>query len=124
MLVIHVFLFAVAVPTSASLASGLGLNSAALQHLLSNSSASQQLLSAIQPQQLLQAAQAVQALQAAQVSQQPLLTTSPQQHGHRHNSHMNHYMVRELLITKLNNLRPGWLNRARLDTFEELAPRF
>lgn len=83
------------VPTSASLASGLGLNSAALQHLLSNSSASQQLLSAIQPQQLLQAAQAVQALQAAQVSQQPLLTTSPQQHGHRHNSHMNHYMPTE-----------------------------
>ncbi|KOC65550.1 POU domain, class 6, transcription factor 2, partial [Habropoda laboriosa] len=68
------------VPTSPSLASGLGLNSAALPHLLSNSSASQQLLSAIQPQQLLQAAQAAQAqaaqaVQAAQASQQPLLTT-------------------------------------------------
>ncbi|XP_076241524.1 POU-domain protein pdm3 isoform X2 [Calliopsis andreniformis] len=88
------------VPTSPSLASGLGLNPAALPHLLSNSSASQQLLNAMQPQQLLQAAQAAQAqaaqaVQAAQVSQQPLLTTSPQQHGHRHSSHMNHYTPTE-----------------------------
>ncbi|KAG6799774.1 POU domain, class 6, transcription factor 1 isoform X1 [Apis mellifera caucasica] len=88
------------VPTSPSLASGLGLNPAALPHLLSNSSASQQLLSAMQPQQLLQAAQAAQAqaaqaVQAAQASQQPLLTTSPQQHGHRHTSHMNHYTPTE-----------------------------
>lgn len=86
------------VPTSPSLASGLGLNPAALPHLLSNSSASQQLLSAMQPQQLLQAAQAAQAqaaqaVQAVQASQQPLLTTSPQQHSHRH-THMNHYTVR------------------------------
>ncbi|XP_076285098.1 POU-domain protein pdm3 isoform X2 [Lasioglossum baleicum] len=89
------------VPTS--LASGLGLNPAALPHLLSNSSASQQLLNAMQPQQLLQAAQAVQAqaaqaaqaVQAAQASQQPLLTTSPQQHRHRHSSHMNHYTPTE-----------------------------
>lgn len=86
------------VPTSPSLASGLGLNPAALPHLLSNSSASQQLLSAMQPQQLLQAAQAAQAqaaqaVQAVQASQQPLLTTSPQQHSHRHTSHMNHYTV-------------------------------
>ncbi|RLU15398.1 hypothetical protein DMN91_012392, partial [Ooceraea biroi] len=84
------------VPTSPSLASGLGLNPAALPHLLSNSSASQQLLSAMQPQQLLQAAQAAQAqaaqaVQAVQASQQPLLTTSPQQHSHRHTSHINHY---------------------------------
>ncbi|XP_012526552.1 POU domain, class 6, transcription factor 1 isoform X3 [Monomorium pharaonis] len=88
------------VPTSPSLASGLGLNPAALPHLLSNSSASQQLLSAMQPQQLLQAAQAAQAqaaqaVQAAQASQQPLLTTSPQQHSHRHTSHMNHYTPTE-----------------------------
>ncbi|XP_029035721.1 POU-domain protein pdm3 isoform X3 [Osmia lignaria lignaria] len=88
------------VPTSPSLASGLGLNPAALPHLLSNSSASQQLLNAMQPQQLLQAAQAAQAqaaqaVQAAQASQQPLLTTSPQQHGHRHGSHMNHYTPTE-----------------------------
>ncbi|CAK9827406.1 POU domain, class 6, transcription factor 2 [Anthophora retusa] len=88
------------VPTSPSLASGLGLNPAALPHLLSNSSASQQLLSAIQPQQLLQAAQAAQAqaaqaVQAVQASQQPLLTTSPQQHGHRHSSHMNPYTSTE-----------------------------
>jgi len=87
------------VPTSPSLASGLGLNPAALPHLLSNSSASQQLLNAMQPQQLLQAAQAAQAqaaqaVQAVQASQQPLLTTSPQQHSHRHTSHMNHYTVR------------------------------
>ncbi|XP_011868658.1 PREDICTED: POU domain, class 6, transcription factor 1 isoform X3 [Vollenhovia emeryi] len=87
------------VPTSPSLASGLGLNPAALPHLLSNSSASQQLLSAMQPQQLLQAAQAAQAqaaqaVQAVQASQQPLLTTSPQQH-HRHTSHMNHYTPTE-----------------------------
>ncbi|XP_076643638.1 POU-domain protein pdm3 isoform X2 [Halictus rubicundus] len=97
------------VPTS--LASGLGLNPATLPHLLSNSSASQQLLNAMQPQQLLQAAQAVQAqaaqaaqaqaaqaaqaVQAAQASQQPLLTTSPQQHSHRHSSHMNHYTPTE-----------------------------
>ncbi|XP_032691666.1 POU domain, class 6, transcription factor 2 isoform X6 [Odontomachus brunneus] len=88
------------VPTSPSLASGLGLNPAALPHLLSNSSASQQLLSAMQPQQLLQAAQAAQAqaaqaVQAVQASQQPLLTTSPQQHSHRHTSHMNHYTSTE-----------------------------
>ncbi|XP_025163723.1 POU domain, class 6, transcription factor 1 isoform X3 [Harpegnathos saltator] len=88
------------VPTSPSLASGLGLNPAALPHLLSNSSASQQLLSAMQPQQLLQAAQAAQAqaaqaVQAVQASQQPLLTTSPQQHSHRHTSHMNHYTPTE-----------------------------
>ncbi|XP_014474361.1 PREDICTED: POU domain, class 6, transcription factor 1 isoform X5 [Dinoponera quadriceps] len=88
------------VPTSPSLASGLGLNPAALPHLLSNSSASQQLLSAMQPQQLLQAAQAAQAqaaqaVQAVQASQQPLLTTSPQQHSHRHTSHMNHYTPAE-----------------------------
>ncbi|XP_076750599.1 POU-domain protein pdm3 isoform X5 [Xylocopa sonorina] len=96
------------VPTSPSLASGLGLNPAALPHLLNNSSASQQLLNAMQPQQLLQAAQAAQAqaaqavqaqaaqaVQAAQASQQPLLTTSPQQHGHRHSSHMNHYTPTE-----------------------------
>ncbi|XP_020291664.1 POU domain, class 6, transcription factor 1 isoform X3 [Pseudomyrmex gracilis] len=88
------------VPTSPSLASGLGLNPAALPHLLSNSSASQQLLNAMQPQQLLQAAQAAQAqaaqaVQAVQVSQQPLLTTSPQQHSHRHTSHMNHYTPTE-----------------------------
>ncbi|XP_015437609.1 PREDICTED: POU domain, class 6, transcription factor 2 [Dufourea novaeangliae] len=91
------------VPTSPSLASGLGLNPAALPHLLGNSSASQQLLSAMQPQQLLQvaqaaqaqAAQAAQAVQAAQASQQPLLTTSPQQHSHRHSSHMNHYTPTE-----------------------------
>ncbi|CAK9819882.1 POU domain, class 6, transcription factor 2 [Anthophora quadrimaculata] len=88
------------VPTSPSLASGLGLNPAALPHLLSNSSASQQLLSAIQPQQLLQAAQAAQAqaaqaVQAVQASQQPLLTTSPQQHDHRHSSHMNPYTPTE-----------------------------
>ncbi|XP_047362526.1 POU domain, class 6, transcription factor 1 isoform X5 [Vespa velutina] len=88
------------VPTSPSLASGLGLNPAALPHLLSNSSASQQLLNAMQPQQLLQAAQAAQAqaaqaVQAAQASQQPLLTTSPQQHSHRHGSHMNHYTPTE-----------------------------
>lgn len=86
------------VPTSPSLASGLGLNPATLPHLLSNSSASQQLLNAMQPQQLLQAAQAAQAqaaqaVQAVQASQQPLLTTSPQQHSHRHTSHMNHYTV-------------------------------
>ncbi|XP_018371709.1 PREDICTED: POU domain, class 6, transcription factor 1 isoform X3 [Trachymyrmex cornetzi] len=88
------------VPTSPSLASGLGLNPAALPHLLSNSSASQQLLSAMQPQQLLQAAQAAQAqaaqaVQAVQASQQPLLTTSPQQHSHRHTSHINHYTSTE-----------------------------
>ncbi|XP_071634055.1 uncharacterized protein Pdm3 isoform X3 [Temnothorax longispinosus] len=89
------------VPTSPSLASGLGLNPAALPHLLSNSSASQQLLNAMQPQQLLQAAQAAQAqaaqqaVQAVQASQQPLLTTSPQQHSHRHTSHMNHYTPTE-----------------------------
>ncbi|XP_050448767.1 POU domain, class 6, transcription factor 1 isoform X4 [Cataglyphis hispanica] len=88
------------VPTSPSLASGLGLNPAALPHLLSNSSASQQLLNAMQPQQLLQAAQAAQAqaaqaVQAVQASQQPLLTTSPQQHSHRHTSHMNHYTSTE-----------------------------
>nr|XP_033333939.1 POU domain, class 6, transcription factor 2 isoform X9 [Megalopta genalis] len=91
------------VPTSPSLASGLGLNPATLQHLLGNSSASQQLLNAMQPQQLLQAAQAVQAqvaqaaqaVQAAQASQQPLLSTSPQQHSHRHGSHMNHYTPTE-----------------------------
>ncbi|XP_078032984.1 POU-domain protein pdm3 isoform X4 [Augochlora pura] len=91
------------VPTSPSLASGLGLNPATLQHLLGNSSASQQLLNAMQPQQLLQAAQAAQAqvaqaaqaVQAAQASQQPLLSTSPQQHGHRHGSHMNHYTPTE-----------------------------
>ncbi|KYN36193.1 POU domain, class 6, transcription factor 2 [Trachymyrmex septentrionalis] len=88
------------VPTSPSLASGLGLNPAALPHLLSNSSASQQLLSAMQPQQLLQAAQAAQAqaaqaVQAVQASQQPLLTTSPQQHSHRHTSHINHYTPTE-----------------------------
>ncbi|XP_066583351.1 POU domain, class 6, transcription factor 2 isoform X2 [Prorops nasuta] len=88
------------VPTSPSLASGLGLNPAALPHLLSNSSASQQLLNAMQPQQLLQAAQAAQAqaaqaVQAAQASQQPLLTTSPQQHSHRHSSHINHYTPTE-----------------------------
>ncbi|KAK2575985.1 hypothetical protein KPH14_007346 [Odynerus spinipes] len=90
------------VPTSPSLASGLGLNPAALPHLLSNSSASQQLLNPMQPQQLLQAAQAAQAqaaqaVQAAQASQQPLLTTSPQQHGHRQHvgSHMNHYTPTE-----------------------------
>ncbi|KAF7385448.1 hypothetical protein HZH68_013878 [Vespula germanica] len=94
------------VPTSPSLASGLGLNPAALPHLLSNSSASQQLLNAMQPQQLLQAAQAAQAqaaqaVQAAQASQQPLLTTSPQQHSHRHGSHMNHYttVVLEIALT-------------------------
>ncbi|XP_012140451.1 POU-domain protein pdm3 isoform X4 [Megachile rotundata] len=84
------------VPTSPNLASGLGLNPAALRHLLSNSSTSQQLLNAMQPQQLLQAAQAAQAQtaqadQAAHASLRPLLTTSPQQHGHRHSSHMNHY---------------------------------
>ncbi|CAL1686098.1 unnamed protein product [Lasius platythorax] len=88
------------VPTSPSLASGLGLNPAALPHLLSNSSASQQLLNAMQPQQLLQAAQAAQAqaaqaVQAVQASQQPLLTTSPQQHSHRHTSHINHYTPTE-----------------------------
>ncbi|KAG7211086.1 hypothetical protein KM043_016447 [Ampulex compressa] len=91
------------VPTSPSLASGIGLNPAALPHLLGNSSASQQLLNAMQPQQLLQAAQAAQAqaaqaaqaVQAVQASQQPLLTTSPQQHGHRHGSHMNHYTPTE-----------------------------
>lgn len=97
------------VPTSPSLASGLGINPAALPHLLGNSSASQQLLNAMQPQQILQAAQAAQAAQvaqaaqaaqvaqaaqAAQASQQPLLTTSPHQHGHRHSSHSNHYQVR------------------------------
>ncbi|XP_076679622.1 POU-domain protein pdm3 isoform X2 [Andrena cerasifolii] len=89
--------FRATVPTSPSLASGLGLNPAALPHLLSNSSASQQLLNALQPQQLLQAAQAAQAqaVQAAQASQQPLLTTSPQQHSHRHGSHMNHYTPTE-----------------------------
>ncbi|XP_048510726.1 POU domain, class 6, transcription factor 2 isoform X2 [Athalia rosae] len=93
------------VPTSPSLASGLGINPAALPHLLGNSSASQQLLNAMQPQQILQAAQAAQvaqaaqaaqaaqvaqaaqAVQAAQASQQPLLTTSPQPHRHRHSSH-------------------------------------
>jgi len=94
----------VSVPTSPSLASGLGLNPAALPHLLSNSSASQQLLSAMQPQQLLQAAQAAQAqaaqaVQAVQASQQPLLTTSPQQHSHRHTSHINHYTVCDPLRT-------------------------
>ncbi|XP_028981760.1 POU domain, class 6, transcription factor 1 isoform X2 [Diachasma alloeum] len=90
------------VPTSQNLATGLGLNPAALPHLLSNSSASQQLLNAMQPQQLLQAAQAAQAqaaqaVQAAQASQQPLLTTSPQQqqHSHRHTSHLNHYQSSE-----------------------------
>ena len=96
---IVVFFLRVTVPTSPSLASGLGLSPAALPHLLSNSSASQQLLSAMQPQQLLQAAQAAQAqaaqaVQVAQASQQPLLTTSPQHHGHRHSSHINHYTVR------------------------------
>ncbi|XP_063990432.1 POU domain, class 6, transcription factor 2 isoform X4 [Diachasmimorpha longicaudata] len=90
------------VPTSQNLATGLGLNPAALTHLLNNSSASQQLLNAMQPQQLLQAAQAAQAqaaqaVQAAQASQQPLLTTSPQQqqHSHRHTSHLNHYQSSE-----------------------------
>ncbi|XP_043258835.1 POU domain, class 6, transcription factor 2 isoform X5 [Colletes gigas] len=88
------------VPTSPSLASGLGLNPAALPHLLSNSSASQQLLNAMQPQQLLQAAQAaqaqaVQAVQAAQASQQPLLTTSPQQHSHPHCTTVSHYTPTE-----------------------------
>ncbi|XP_051171775.1 POU domain, class 6, transcription factor 1 isoform X2 [Leptopilina boulardi] len=91
---------------SPSLATGLALNPAALPHLLGNSTASQQLL---MPQQLLQAAQAVQAqaqaqvkaqavqaqaVQAAQASQ-PLLTTSPQQHAHRHTTHMNHYAPTE-----------------------------
>ncbi|XP_011314729.1 POU domain, class 6, transcription factor 1 isoform X2 [Fopius arisanus] len=91
------------VPTSQNLATGLALNPAALPHLLSNSSASQQLLNAMQPQQLLQAAQAAQAqaaqaVQAAQASQQPLLTTSPQQQQHshhRHTSHLNHYQSSE-----------------------------
>ncbi|KOX70658.1 POU domain, class 6, transcription factor 2 [Melipona quadrifasciata] len=92
-----VFCCRATVPTSPSLASGLGLSPAALPHLLSNSSASQQLLSAMQPQQLLQAAQAAQAqaaqaVQAAQASQQPLLTTSPQHHAHRH---LNHYTPTE-----------------------------
>ncbi|XP_017752985.1 PREDICTED: LOW QUALITY PROTEIN: POU domain, class 6, transcription factor 2 [Eufriesea mexicana] len=64
------------VPTSPSLATGLGISPAALPHLLNNSSASQQLLNAMQPQQLLQAAQ-------------------PQQQGHRHSSHMNHYTPTE-----------------------------
>ncbi|XP_043258836.1 POU domain, class 6, transcription factor 1 isoform X6 [Colletes gigas] len=96
----HVSLFHDAVPTSPSLASGLGLNPAALPHLLSNSSASQQLLNAMQPQQLLQAAQAaqaqaVQAVQAAQASQQPLLTTSPQQHSHPHCTTVSHYTPTE-----------------------------
>ncbi|XP_043269744.1 POU domain, class 6, transcription factor 1 isoform X2 [Venturia canescens] len=72
------------VPTSPNLASGLGLNHAALPHLLGNSSANQQLLNAIQPQLL-------QAVQAAQASQQPLLTTSLHQRSHQHTSHMNHY---------------------------------
>ena len=61
----------------------------------------------MQPQQLLQAAQAAQAqaqaqaqaVQAAQASQQPLLTTSPQHHGHRHSSHMNHYAVTFILLS-------------------------
>ena len=106
------FCFRVTVPTSPSLASGLGLSPAALPHLLSNSSASQQLLSAMQPQQLLQAAQAAQAqaaqaVQAAQASQQPLLTTSPQHHAHRH---MNHYTVRITLTS--SDCRP--LNNSRL----------
>ncbi|XP_053982668.1 POU domain, class 6, transcription factor 1 isoform X3 [Hylaeus volcanicus] len=101
----NVSLFHDAVPTSPNSASRLGLNPAALPHLLSISSASQQLLNAMQPQQLLQAAQAAQAeaaqaaqaVQAAQqASQQPLLTTSPpQQHARRHNSHMNHYTPTE-----------------------------
>ncbi|XP_076180264.1 POU-domain protein pdm3 isoform X1 [Ptiloglossa arizonensis] len=88
------------VPTSPGLPSGLALNPAALPHLLSNSSASQQLLNAMQPQQLLQAAQAAQAqaaqaAQAVQASLQPLLTTSPQRIGQRHSSHMNHYTPTE-----------------------------
>lgn len=112
----HVSLFHGAVPTSPGLPSGLALNPAALPHLLSNSSASQQLLNAMQPQQLLQAAQAAQAqaaqaAQAVQASLQPLLTTSPQRIGQRHSSHMNHYTVREPLITERNNLRLFRLNR-------------
>ncbi|XP_015605262.1 POU domain, class 6, transcription factor 2 isoform X2 [Cephus cinctus] len=78
------------------------MNPGALPHLLGNSSASQQLLNAMQPQQLLQAAQAAQAqaaqaaqvaqaAQAAQASQQPLHMTSSQQHSHRHSTHSNHY---------------------------------
>lgn len=106
------------VPTSPSLASGLGINPAALPHLLGNSSASQQLLNAMQPQQILQAAQAAQvaqaaqaaqvaqAAQAAQASQQPLLTTSPQQHGHRHGSHSNHYPVSVKFSIKVAGISP------------------
>ncbi|XP_058794587.1 POU domain, class 6, transcription factor 1 isoform X3 [Phymastichus coffea] len=87
------------VPTSPSLGPSLGINPAALPHLLSNNTASQQLLSAMQPQQLLQAAQAqAQAVaqqqavsQQQQQQQQPLLAASPPQHSHRHQSHINHY---------------------------------
>lgn len=91
------FFFFYLVPSSQSITQGLNLNSAALPHLLSNSSTNQQLLNALQPQQLLHAAQAVQAqvVQASQVSQQPLLAVSPQQqqHNHRHTTHLNHYQV-------------------------------
>ncbi|KAL7300714.1 hypothetical protein TKK_0006694 [Trichogramma kaykai] len=98
-----------AVPTSPNLsaaAAGLGINPAALPHLLgaaaANTTASQQLLSAMQPSQLIQAAQAAQAQAQQQAQQQqreqqqaaqqsPLLSASPP-HGHRHSSsHINHY---------------------------------
>lgn len=97
-----------AVPTSPSLATGLGINPAALPHLLGNaaaSTASQQLLS--QQQQLLQAAQAAQQQQEQQKQlqqqqqqqqatasqQQPLLSSSPKLHSHRHAASINHYTV-------------------------------
>ncbi|OAD59760.1 hypothetical protein WN48_08196 [Eufriesea mexicana] len=60
------------VPTSPSLATGLGISPAALPHLLNNSSASQQLLNAMQPQQLLQAAQASAARASTQLSHESL----------------------------------------------------